>query len=188
VKQENIQPLCFMDTTVEDIKLRPLLQEDVTKLLVWHNDKEVTEYSMNALIFPQTLEDCEKFVAQQTTNKMVTLGILVKNMLVGYIGISGINWVNRSGEFFIFIGDKSVWNKGVGYSAGQSILCYAFNTLGLHRVDLSVSEPNIGAVMLYKKLGFIEEGRKRQSCFRNGVFHDKIIMSLLKKEWCGITN
>ena len=176
-----------MKITQKDIKLGPLAQEDVAQLLVWHNDKEVTEYSMNALIFPQSIDDCEKFVAQQTTNKMVTLGIMVKGKFVGYVGISGINWVNRSGEFFIFIGDKSVWNKGVGYAAGHSILSYAFSTLGLHRVDLSVSEPNVGAVMLYKKLGFIEEGRKRESCFRNGTFHDKILMSLLEKEWNIVT-
>ena len=48
---------------------------------------------------------------------------------------------------------------------------------------LTVSELNIGGVKAYQKAGFKTEGRLRQSCFRDGAHHDKIIMSILRDEY-----
>lgn len=48
---------------------------------------------------------------------------------------------------------------------------------------LTVSEPNIGGIRAYEKAGFKFEGRLRQACFREGNYHDKIMMSLLRDEW-----
>ena len=60
---------------------------------------------------------------------------------------------------------------------------YGFNTLNLNRLDLKVNDFNLRAIKCYQKLGFIEEGRMRQSCFRNGEYHDQLIMSILRSEW-----
>lgn len=35
----------------------------------------------------------------------------------------------------------------------------------------------------YKKAGFKEEGRLRQASYRDSKYHDKIVMSILRKEW-----
>ena len=48
---------------------------------------------------------------------------------------------------------------------------------------LTVSEPNIGGIKAYEKSGFRIEGRLREAVCRNNVFHDKIVMSLMKSEW-----
>jgi RimJ/RimL family protein N-acetyltransferase len=48
---------------------------------------------------------------------------------------------------------------------------------------LTVSEPNIGGIKAYENAGFKIEGRLRQACYRNGEFHDKIVMAVLKSEW-----
>jgi RimJ/RimL family protein N-acetyltransferase len=48
---------------------------------------------------------------------------------------------------------------------------------------LEVLSTNTRAYNLYKKIGFFEEGIKREEIFRNGIFIDSIIMAILKKEW-----
>jgi RimJ/RimL family protein N-acetyltransferase len=48
---------------------------------------------------------------------------------------------------------------------------------------LTVSEQNKGGIKAYTKAGFKEEGRLRQANFRNGKYHDKIVMSILAEEW-----
>ena len=48
---------------------------------------------------------------------------------------------------------------------------------------LTVSELNTGGVKAYTKAGFVVEGRLRQAACRHGVFHDKLVMSVLKAEW-----
>ena len=48
---------------------------------------------------------------------------------------------------------------------------------------LTVSESNTDGLKAYTKAGFVVEGRLRQGACRQGVFHDKIVMSVLKAEW-----
>jgi RimJ/RimL family protein N-acetyltransferase len=38
------------------------------------------------------------------------------------------------------------------------------------------------AYNLYKKLGFVDEGIKRQEVLKNGVYVDSVIMSMLRSE------
>jgi RimJ/RimL family protein N-acetyltransferase len=63
------------------------------------------------------------------------------------------------------------------------VLRYLFDHCGLHRVALTTLESNQDALKLYHRLGFSEEGRERQAIFRDGRFHDLIIMGLLADEW-----
>lgn len=107
--------------------------------------------------------------------------------MIGYAGICNISSSNKSGEYFIFIGDKSVWGKGIGSEVTKQILKIAFIEQGLNRLMLTVSEPNIGGVKAYQKAGFVSEGRYRQACFRDGKFHDKLIMSVLKEDYLKTT-
>jgi RimJ/RimL family protein N-acetyltransferase len=48
---------------------------------------------------------------------------------------------------------------------------------------LTVSSLNTGGVKAYKKAGFQQEGVLRQSCYRDGAYHDKIVMAILRPEW-----
>lgn len=63
------------------------------------------------------------------------------------------------------------------------MLSYLFDDCGLHRVGLVTLESNARALALYRKIGFIEEGRERQAIFRGGQYHDLIAMGLLAPEW-----
>lgn len=53
---------------------------------------------------------------------------------------------------------------------------------GLTRIELEVFAANTRAIALYRKTGFVEEGRKRQARFVDGVYDDAICMALLKSD------
>ena len=53
---------------------------------------------------------------------------------------------------------------------------------GLTRIELEVFAANTRAIALYRKTGFIEEGRKRQARLVDGVYDDAICMALLKSD------
>lgn len=48
--------------------------------------------------------------------------------------------------------------KGYGSEAIKWALEYAFMTIGLHRVDIGCFEFNYGAIKLYRRLHFVDEG------------------------------
>lgn len=172
------------------IELRALNKLHVSPFYNWLNDEDSIRYSLSAfqkinspnevnLWFKTVLED----------KKGLNLGIFLKNsdQLIGYAGICNISNSNQSGEYFIFIGDKSMWGKGIGRDVTKQILKIAFIEQGLNRLMLTVSEPNIGGVKAYQKAGFVSEGKYRQACFRDGKFHDKLIMSVLKEDYLKAT-
>ena len=66
------------------------------------------------------------------------------------------------------IGKEEYRGKGVGTFAIRTMISHAFFNLNLRRIQLGVLENNIIAINLYKKVGFIEEGRKRKAIYKNG--------------------
>ena len=89
---------------------------------------------------------------------------------------------NRASEFGIMISSE-YQGKGYGREAIQWLMEWAFNTANLHRLSLVVFEWNVNAVKLYKKLGFITEGRRRAALWREGKWWDAIDMAILQPEW-----
>ena len=74
-------------------------------------------------------------------------------------------------------------DKGYGTEAMSWMLDWAFLTAGLHRVELTVYEWNERAQKVYQRLGFVDEGRKRESLWKGGRWWDTIFMGILAREW-----
>ena len=81
------------------------------------------------------------------------------------------------------IGEKDCRGKGVGTFAIASMVNHAFSNLNLRRIQLEVLDSNEVAKNLYKKIGFVEEGRKRKAVYKNGKYVDEIVMGLLREEY-----
>lgn len=168
------------------LALRPLQMTDAGLFGKWLADKEVVRYSLSIFTKLKSQLDVHEWLqnllADQTGLKF---GLVRKdtNSLIGYAGITDISKSNNSGEFFIFIGDKHSWGNGFGTEATRLIVWCGFALLDLNRIFLTVSEPNIGAIKAYERAGFMQEGVLREAAFRDGVYHNKIIMSILRREW-----
>jgi ribosomal-protein-alanine N-acetyltransferase len=90
---------------------------------------------------------------------------------------------NQRGRYRIGIENPEYWGKGYGTEVTRLMLQYAFETLGLHRVDLRVAAYNTRAIRCYEKCGFQVEGVERDSFFVDGEWHDDWLMAVLKDEW-----
>jgi RimJ/RimL family protein N-acetyltransferase len=169
------------------INLKPLTQENLIPFYTWLNDELAIKYSLSIFQKMSSKKDIEQWYSGLLADsKSYTVGVFLSETekLIGYAGICGISTANRSGEYFIFIGDRDQWRKGLGTITTHEILKYGFDKLNLNRIVLTVSEPNKGAIRAYEKAGFKLEGRLRQACYRDDKFHDKIVMSILKSEYC----
>ena len=74
-------------------------------------------------------------------------------------------------------------NKGYGTECVKRVLDFAFDDLKLNKVELEVYDFNPRAIHVYEKVGFKIEGRKREVFYRDGLFHDLILMGILVKEY-----
>lgn len=101
---------------------------------------------------------------------------------IGYFRTSNYSKVNKN----IYVGadlHENYRGKGLGYLSYKLFIDFLFETIDLHKISLEVLETNGVAMRLYKRLGFIEEGRKREDVRKGGMFFDSVIMSILKSEW-----
>lgn len=73
--------------------------------------------------------------------------------------------------------------KGYGSEAIRWIVDWAFERLGLHRVQVRAFGWNARAIELYKRLGFKEEGRWREALWHEGKWWDDVQLSILENEW-----
>ncbi|MHC9059915.1 GNAT family N-acetyltransferase [Pantoea sp. y20] len=76
--------------------------------------------------------------------------------------------------------DPAFGGRGIGEKLIRHAIDYAFNWLGIMRIELEVFHDNERALRLYQKLGFEREGVKRKACLRDGEYHDIVQMAKLK--------
>jgi RimJ/RimL family protein N-acetyltransferase len=168
------------------VNLKLLSLEDVSPFYDWINDDMSIKYSLSLFQSLHSKDHIDNwFLSVVNDSKNFNRGIFLNdsNKLIGYTGICNISKANRSGEYFIFIGDRNEWGKGIGTQVTKLILAIGFGKLGLNRIMLTVSEPNFAAIKAYENAGFKVEGRMRKACFRDNQFHDMLLMSILEDEW-----
>jgi len=102
----------------------------------------------------------------------------------GMVRMTSIDNVNRSVNIG---GDIVPEMRGKGYAKNMYNLVFelGFMFMNMNRLWLMVMDNNDVAISLYKKLGFVEEGKQRQAIFRNGQYYDYIMMSMLYDEYVG---
>ena len=50
-------------------------------------------------------------------------------------------------------------------------------SVGIHRLELKVDDGNEKGIGLYKKMGFVTEGRTKDSTFVGGKYRDAFVMA-----------
>lgn len=165
---------------------RPLRPSDVTYFKKWILDKEVIRYSMtNFHRISNESQIIDWFQSTLFDSRTFQLGLTdpASKELIGYAGIASLNEIDSNGEYFIFIGNKAYWGKGIASSVTKEIVRIGFQNLHLHRIFLTASSSNSGAIRAYEKAGFSHEGRMREAFYRNNEYSDKVVMGILKSEF-----
>lgn len=106
-----------------------------------------------------------------------------KDQYIGNIELRIDNIIAKRAGLGISIFNPNYWNKGFGTEAIELLLNFAFSSLNLHTIELEVFAFNKRARSCYRKVGFVETGRKRQAHFVNGQYHDIILMDISSTEF-----
>lgn len=171
---------------MKKINLRALTSGDIEKTLDWHNQKEISDmYAGHP--FPVNIEMERKWYEKILTSNYPTtvFGIeyIEKQILIGITVLSDINMINRSAGFSIYIGEKDFKGNKLSKEATIETLRFGFHKMGLNRICLKVHEDNDPAKRLYQSIGFEREGLMRKSVFKNNLYKNEILMSILKEEF-----
>ena len=168
----------------ERIYLRPLEPaQDNHHYSTWMNDAEIRRYFS---IYPTSdARGKERLEQLYKDGKHIIFGVALNSddRLIGLVGLKDINYVNKSAEFYVIIGDRSAWFKGYGTEATKLMFHYGFMELNLNRIQTQDMDENIGGWRADEKAGMKYEGTLRQVILRFGKYHDVRVYSILKSEY-----
>jgi methionyl-tRNA formyltransferase/ribosomal protein S18 acetylase RimI-like enzyme len=159
------------------VALTPLTLDDLPVMFEWINNREQVPF--NAPYKP-VHEDRHRtwFEAIQQRNDLLIFGIrlLETDKPIGLCQLHSINWVHRSAELQIRLGDAVEHGHGYGTEAVRLLLDFAFKDLNLRRVHLHVFSTNTAAIRVYEKVGFVREGVLRKAAYVDGEYLDVVVM------------
>jgi diamine N-acetyltransferase len=170
------------------VYLRALELTDVEALVSWRNNPEITSSLGGNTFFVSMIRETEwikNTLLNDSKEIRLAICLLENKEHIGNVNLTSINWINRSAEFSIMIGNKNQWGKGLGKEATILILKYGFEELNLNRIYLTVRNDNEKAIRLYREIGFTQEGILRNSIYKNNKYVDVVIMSILRNEFNG---
>jgi len=167
------------------VVLRRHVPDNVAVFRRWYSDPEIARLARYQEA-PMRADEIERFFhARALGEQSLTMAIheRASDQLVGTCSFSQVDGDNGSVMYHITMGEKDVWGRGYGTEATRLMLAHAFESLGLHRVALTVFEFNERAIRAYLSCGFVVEGRAREAIWRDGRWWDEVGMSILAAEW-----
>jgi len=127
--------------------------------------------------------DIENWIISHNNNKNEVLYLiqtLGDSKVIGHVGLYNIDFRVRKAEFAILIAGEDNQGKGYGSLCTKFLIDYAFDELNIRKINLSLLSENKRAVSMYNKIGFLQEGILRNDQYKNGKYHDVILMALAR--------
>jgi RimJ/RimL family protein N-acetyltransferase len=174
-----------MNIKGKHVLLRAIEREDLPLLNQWANDPEIQRL-LGGWHFPTSLQDQETWFSSLSCNSLnQRFAVEVHGLgLVGTANLVSIDWKNRTAFHGMLLGEKKVRGKGYGVDTIEAIMRYAFDELGLCRLDTDIIVYNEASLRTYiEKCGWVEEGRRTQWYFREGQRWDKILVGITQERY-----
>ena len=167
------------------VTLRAIEEEDLPAFHTWGNDPDLWRL-LGGWHFPASKASTRAWFDKIQGDQLnLRLAITTSDdKVVGLANILDIDWKNKHAFHGMMLGDPSVRGKGLGQDTVMAIMRYAFDELGLERLDGSMIEFNEASLALYcGKCGWQKEGVQRNWYFREGRYWDKIMVGVTSADY-----
>lgn len=133
-------------------------QEVLNVFLATHEQTDYLSSYRDETTFDAEFE--KKFLSDiEDSDEEIYLCAVVDGHIVGTASVFsiGVNKIKHRAEFGIAI-DKDYWGIGIGRALTTACIDFS-NSVGYSQLELEVVSDNTGAILLYRKMGFVEFGR-----------------------------
>jgi RimJ/RimL family protein N-acetyltransferase len=171
----------------EKVRLRPLRIDDAEQSFVASLDSPSRQVLQLGVELPTSAEDLRSSLSKWSCCREADGAIIftIENHEGDPVGgISLHSGDEKNGVFsFGVVIDRPHRGKGYAEDAVRILLRYGFWERRYQKCDSACVHTNEAAAALHRKLGFVEEGRRRRRWFFNGESHDAILFGLTREEF-----
>jgi RimJ/RimL family protein N-acetyltransferase len=179
-----------MTLTTDRLVLRPLEPSDTDAVLAACQDPEIPRWT--SVPSPYTREHAEAFIHVVSPegwrgDNRYDLGVFTRDAgaLVGTMGLLRL----RQPAAPDHQAELGYWTvkeqRGKGYTAeaGRAMCAWAFESLGVERIEWYAEAGNEGSRAVARRIGFVMEGTVRSKIVHEGTRRDAWSASLLPSDW-----
>lgn len=127
------------------------------------------------------VDDGIKFIDYSRQAGDLLLVIRYKKEFAGLLGLKDVDRVNKKAEIGYWL-LQSFRKKGIILRSVMRLTNYAFEEIGLNRIQIKVAVNNIDSRKIPEKLGFVKEGVERDGELLHDGYADLNIYSMLKSD------
>jgi len=175
-----------------DVTLRPMKESDIPRLWKLTTPKTFT-HMVNQI---QNYDEFEKwmtagYLQMQTTDTVIAFVVADSETdeLRGATRIYNIDRSNKSCEIGSTYYGKAFQRTHVNSAAKNLLLTYAFEKLGMIRVQIKTDAENVISQRAIERLGAVKEGVLRNERIRStGKPRNAVVYSITDGEWPAIKN
>lgn len=173
------------------VLLRPLQHSDIENLLHFSlNEPEIWTFSSIPAAGRENLENYIDLALKARENKIEFPFIVYDKKTNAYAGSTrfyDINLPFKTLQLGYTWYGKDYQGTGLNKHCKFLMLEFAFEVLGMERVEFRADSNNAKSIAAMKSIGCQVEGilRSHMPTIQNGVRRDSIILSILKSEWEG---
>ncbi|MGH9347198.1 MAG: GNAT family N-acetyltransferase [Vicinamibacterales bacterium] len=167
------------------LSLRELRVSDAPSLFAMVASEEVTRFISPP---PATVEGFERFImwanSERAAGNYACFAVVPHGMdtAVGLFQVRRLEPDWGTAEWGFAMG-SAFWGTGLFAEGAQMALQFAFETIGVHRLEARAAVQNGRGTGALRKLGAVCEGVLRRSFLRNGQYLDQALWTILDDDW-----
>ena len=167
------------------VTLRELRASDAPSLFAMLTTEEVSRFISPP---PTTVEGFERFIAwtlrqrQAGTYACFAVTLEGSDTAIGIFQLRELEPGFGTAEWGFAIG-SSYWGTGVFQKGAELMINFAFETVGVHRLEARAAVRNGRGNGALRKIGAVQEGLLRKSFLKNGEYLDQVLWTILDEEW-----
>lgn len=165
--------------------LRELRTSDAASLLALLTTEEVTRFISPP---PTTIEGFERFIQwasqEREAGRYLCFAVVPDgyDTAIGLFQIRQLNSAFESAEWGFALG-SAFWGSGLFTKGSELVVEFAFDVLGVHRLEARAAVQNGRGNGALQKIGAVKEGILRKSFLRGGKYLDQALWTILDEDW-----
>jgi RimJ/RimL family protein N-acetyltransferase len=167
------------------ITLRELRLADAPALLTLLTTEEVTRFISPP---PTTIAGFERFITwanrEREAGRYLCFAVVPEgyDTAVGLFQVRQLDPTFGTAEWGFAIG-SAFWGTGLFTAGADLVIDFAFDVIGVHRLEARAAVQNGRGNGALRKLGAVQEGILRKSFLRGGKHLDQALWAILPEDW-----
>jgi RimJ/RimL family protein N-acetyltransferase len=167
------------------VVLRELRASDAPSLFALLTTEEVSRFISPP---PTSVEGFERFIAwtfrQRQAGSYACFAVTMEgaDTAIGIFQLRELEPGFGTAEWGFAIGSP-YWGTGAFEQGAELLVNFAFETVGVHRLEARAAVRNGRGNGALRKIGAVQEGVLRKSFLKNGEYLDQMLWTILDEDW-----